>query len=112
MEDYYSETPVTTLDNTNHQYIILKKLADIETLIETLIKENQTEDEIFSFNQVCEYLELSKSYLYKLTMLDKVPHYKPLGKKLYFSKKEIDKWITKKPLGNSIDSLDSLIAHN
>lgn len=50
-------------------------------------------DEILHFNEVCEYLGLSKSYLYKLTMEGKIPHYKPMGKKLFFSKKEIDNWV-------------------
>lgn len=60
--------------------------------LEKLIKDN-TEDKIMSFIECSQYLNLSKSYLYKLTMTGKIPHYKPNGKKLYFSKKEVDQWI-------------------
>lgn len=36
---------------------------------------------------------LSKSYLYKLTSTNQIPHYKPSGKHLYFDRKEIEDWL-------------------
>jgi len=44
--------------------------------------------------QLANYLDLSKSHIYKKTSSREIPHYKR-GKKLYFSKQEIDKWILK-----------------
>lgn len=35
----------------------------------------------------------SDSQLYKLTKTGKVPHYKPSGKLLFFSKRELDGWL-------------------
>jgi excisionase family DNA binding protein len=46
-----------------------------------------------NLNQLCDYLELSKSHIYKLTSNQEIPHYKRGGKKLYFNKYEIDKWV-------------------
>jgi excisionase family DNA binding protein len=69
--------------------LILSKLESIEKMIQ----ETLNKDEILSFKQLCEHLELSKSYLYKLTMDGKIPSFKPFGKKLYFSKNEVDLFI-------------------
>ena len=46
-----------------------------------------------SFKEACTYLGYAPSYLYKLTSTSKIPHYKPSGKMLFFSKAELDDWI-------------------
>jgi excisionase family DNA binding protein len=56
---------------------------------------SNTHKEIFNFNEACKYLDLSKSYLYKLTHLRKIPHYKPNGKKIYFLVVDCDKYLLK-----------------
>jgi excisionase family DNA binding protein len=38
---------------------------------------------------------ISKSYLYKLTMRDEIPHYKPTGKLCYFNRHELEDWLQK-----------------
>jgi len=48
---------------------------------------------VLTFNEVATYTGLSKSYLYHLTSTGGIPCYSPLGKKLYFDKIEIDKWL-------------------
>ncbi len=53
-------------------------------------------DKPMSFLEACSYLNISKSYLYKLTCKNVVPYYKPNGKRIFFSKIELDKWIFKK----------------
>ncbi len=52
-------------------------------------------DKPMSFTEACSYLNTSKSYLYKLTSKNVIPYYKPNGKKIFFSKVELDKWIFK-----------------
>jgi len=52
-------------------------------------------DKPMSFVEACSYLNISKSYLYKLTCKNVVPYYKPNGKKIFFSKVELDRWIFK-----------------
>ena len=41
---------------------------------------------VLSFDEASKFLNLSKSYLYKLTSGNLIPHYKPQGKMLYFEK--------------------------
>jgi len=43
--------------------------------------------------EVASYLNLSVSYVRKLTSRKEIPHHKPFGKKLYFIKSEIDEGI-------------------
>ena len=66
----------------------LKQMADlIAANIINCTKEVLTTDE------AARYLGVSKSYLYKLTMQQKIPHYKPLGKMCYFNRHELEAWL-------------------
>lgn len=51
------------------------------------------EKTILNLNELAEYTGISKSYLYKLTHFGKIPFSKPLGKLIFFEKKEIDNWL-------------------
>lgn len=64
--------------------MIINELAQ-----EVLLKEVLTSDE------TAQYLGISKSYLYKLTMRQEIPHYKPMGKMIYFNRKEVEEWVQK-----------------
>lgn len=52
--------------------------------------------EILNMKDVCQYLDISPSMLYKLTCNGEIPHFKPRGKTIFFDKKELIKWIKKK----------------
>ncbi|SNR43432.1 transcriptional regulator, AlpA family [Lutibacter agarilyticus] len=90
--------------------IIIKKLTVIEkrlTSIEHKLGTKYNDDdykEVMNLKQLCGYLELSKSHIYKLTSTREIPHYKSGGKKLYFNKYEIDKWVLK----NKVDTNDEI----
>ena len=60
--------------------------------IEELILKGQ--DGIFDINEAADYLNVSKSFLYRLTCEKRIPHYKPTGKRLYFKKQDLDAWLT------------------
>ena len=83
---------------------ILQKLESIETLL------LNRDDKPLSFREAQKYLGISLSYLYKLTSQNKIPHYKPNGKMIYFSREELDKWIKRNPvkaedkIGNNSES--------
>lgn len=49
--------------------------------------------EVLTSNEVAEYMGISKSHLYKLTMLKLIPHYKPNGKLVYFNRAEVEQWL-------------------
>ena len=49
--------------------------------------------EVLTFNEAAKYMGLSKSHLYKLTMLKQIPYYKPNGKRVYFNRLELERWL-------------------
>jgi len=64
------------------------------TEIKSLLKKK--DDKPLSFKEAASYLGFAPSYLYKLTYRKVIPHYKPTGKMLFFSKCELDEWIFSK----------------
>jgi excisionase family DNA binding protein len=53
-----------------------------------------TSKNVLTFDEAVEYTGFKKSYLYKLTALDVVPVYRPQGKKLFFRREELEKFLT------------------
>jgi excisionase family DNA binding protein len=51
-----------------------------------------------TFVETCQFLNVSKSTLYKMTHRKQVPYYKPNGKKLYFKKSDLLQWMLKNPV--------------
>jgi len=64
-----------------------------ETLEKFFGRINDLHKETLDVYEVAEYLNLSPSYIRKLTSIKEIPHRKPTGKRLYFVKSEIDTWI-------------------
>lgn len=82
-----------TLKSSKHQgsqESVLEKLNNLENLLK------KKDDRPLSFKEACAYLGFAPSYLYKLTYRKVIPHYKPTGKMLFFSKCELDEWIFSK----------------
>lgn len=70
---------------------ILERLGAIEKAI-------GQGDRPLNFEEAARYLSCSKSYLYKLTHRRLVPCYKPLGKRLFFRRGELEAFILQNPL--------------
>lgn len=68
------------------EQMVIKKLEGIEKAI--LSQKN-----VLTFEEVRSYTGLSRSYLYKLTCSNRIPHSKPFGKMLYFDRQELDNWL-------------------
>ena len=66
----------------------LKEVADLITA--NIIC---TQKEVLTSDEAAKYMGISKSYLYKLTMQQKIPHYKPMGKMCYFNRQELEAWL-------------------
>lgn len=49
--------------------------------------------EVLTSDEVAKYMGISRSYLYKLTMNRQIPHYKPMGKMVYFNRLELEQWL-------------------
>lgn len=75
---------------------ILKKLSTIEDLLKKKNDDTYRQtSKPLTFKEACAYLGYAPSYLYKLTYQKIIPHYKPTGKIIFFSKNELDEWIFK-----------------
>lgn len=66
----------------------LKQVADLITANTIFCTK-----EVLTSDEAARYLGISKSYLYKLTMQQKIPHYKPMGKMCYFNREELEQWL-------------------
>ena len=66
----------------------LKKVADLITA-NTII----CTKEVLTSDEAARYMGVSKSYLYKLTMRQQIPHFKPMGKMCYFNRQELEQWL-------------------
>lgn len=66
--------------------VINKRLSKIEEKL-YVVKDMLTTEE------ASEYLGLSQSQIYKLTMTMQIPHFKPKGKIIYFNRKELLRWM-------------------
>lgn len=75
-----------------------KKVLYLPEKNQNLIDENV---EYININQLSKMLDISVSHIYTLTSQKKIPHIKLLGKKLLFSKKEIQNWVSTKSVLSS-----------
>jgi len=77
----------------------LRQVADLITA--NIIS---TTKEVLTSDEAARYMGVSKSYLYKLTMTQKIPHYKPMGKMCYFNRLELEKWLQ----GNRVSTTNEI----
>lgn len=66
---------------------ILERLQSLERSAKTVL----------NLDDCSAYTGLAKSYLYKLTSMCKIPHYKPHGKRIFFKRTELDEWLLRNP---------------
>lgn len=64
-----------------------------ELIDEKLTALELTQKPFMTTKELSRYLGLTPAYIRKMTCNREIPHYKPLGKNLYFSREEIDEWI-------------------
>lgn len=66
----------------------LKQVADLVTANTIFCTK-----EVLTSAEAAKYMGISMSYLYKLTMRQQIPHYKPMGKMCYFNRLELEQWL-------------------
>ena len=71
----------------NYENEVIGKLSSIENILK------RKDKKLFTFKEACDHLDYSPSFLYKLTRKKMIPSHKPMGKKIFFFKNEIEKWI-------------------
>ena len=75
-----------------------KKVADLITA-----KTIFCTKEVLTSDEAAKYMGISKSYLYKLTMRQQIPHYKPMGKMCYFNRAELEQWLQSNRVSTSTE---------
>lgn len=75
----------------------------LETVEETVKMAGLATKEVLTFAEAALFTGLSKSYLYKLTSGQKIPHYKPSGKLCYFNRVELEAWLTQNRVSTSAE---------
>jgi excisionase family DNA binding protein len=56
-------------------------------------RKNTVNNEVFTLDEACEYLSISKSSMYKMNMEKVIPFYKP-SRKVYYKKSDLDKYLS------------------
>ncbi len=77
---------------------ILERLDRIESLLAG------QQEKPLTLQEAAAYLDISQSYLYKLTSTHQIPHYKPRGKRLYFLKADLSAYL----LQNRVKPVDEI----
>lgn len=65
----------------------------IEERLERIEKLLTNNKEVLTFEEACEYMGVSRSFLYKLTSRRQIPHSKPNGKMIFFEKQKLNLWL-------------------
>ena len=69
---------------------------------------NQLNTSMLTFEEASLYLKVSKSFLYKATSDRSITFFKPTGGKLiYFSRKDLDVWLTKNRFASKVELIDN-----
>ena len=71
--------------------------------------------QILSFNEALELLDVSKSFLYKMTSECKITFFKPNNGKIYFRRSDLEEWMMQneqKSLPNLVEMSNQKIREN
>jgi excisionase family DNA binding protein len=72
---------------------VVSRLDRIEAVLS-----GQIADRPLTFQEAARYLDVSASHLYKLTSQNRIRHFKPNGKKLFFTKADLDAYLLRRPV--------------
>lgn len=67
---------------------------------------------VLSVEEAAIFLGFAPSYIYKLTMRNQIPFYKPNGKMVYFKKDELEAWMTQNRVSTSEELEDKAVNSN
>lgn len=92
-----TEKPIERIRSLEEKINEVDKIQNIENSILQLKNNFWVAKDILSSSEVCEFLGISESYLYRLTSTKQIPHYKPNGKMIFFNRKEVCQWAMRNP---------------
>lgn len=65
-------------------------MKSIKTILSEILESLKLNKQIFTFQEACNYCGISASSMYKHTAGNKLPHYKPEGKLIFFKREDLD----------------------
>jgi excisionase family DNA binding protein len=65
-------------------------MKSIKTILNEILENLKQNKQIYTFQEGCNYCGISASSMYKYTAANKVPHYKPEGKLIFFKREDLD----------------------
>ena len=71
----------------------MEALQRMEKQIADLHGDLLCQKNVLTFPEAARYTGFSRSYLYKLTSLEKIPFSKPVGKMIFFDRAELENWL-------------------
>ncbi len=99
------DSQTSTIIKMNNEEV--KAIADLVTANTIFC----TKDVLTSI-EAAKYMGVSLSYLYKLTMRQEIPHYKPSGKMVYFNRQELEQWLQKNRVMSVSEAKDLATTNN
>lgn len=75
---------------------------EIDEIKKYILSQTFKAKEIMNVSEAALYMNLSPSYIYKLTHRRILPHSKPGSKVIYFKKSDLDEWM----LSNKVPSIE------
>jgi excisionase family DNA binding protein len=88
------------------QISIADYLQRIDERQQNIEKMLLSQKNVLTFDEAATFIGISKSHLYKLTMANSLPFYRPRGKMIYMDRVELENWL----LQNRITPADELEA--
>jgi excisionase family DNA binding protein len=67
----------------------------------------QTQKVALSVNEAAVFTGLSPNYLYKLIHLKKIPHYKPMGGRVFFKPAELEAFLFRNRQGADYEAVNA-----
>ncbi len=120
MEGLKSLLEDNSLENFQQEILsvenFLKRFGSLDELLTHLgnvEKIAYTAKDFLNIDEVAAYLQVSKGYVYKLTMLKELTVYKPNGKNIFILRDDLNQWIKRNPsfTNSEIERQANIIAY-
>ncbi|MFN8007533.1 MAG: helix-turn-helix domain-containing protein [Terriglobia bacterium] len=86
-------------------------LARLEQIQADLKEIKKAASKPYNLAEAANYLDVSKSHLYQLTCKGLIAHYKPAGKRIYFDKTDLDRYLKRNRIASAEEIEETAMTH-